>query len=187
MDAEGHITSWNIGGQRIKGYKTEEILGKHFSIFYTEEDRTAGLPEHILQTAARQGHFEGEGWRVRKDGTRFWASIVVTALRDEDGILYGFSKVTRDMSERKTLLEQLKRHADELEIRVQEREQINAELEAFAYSVSHDLRAPLRAIVGFAEALQEDCAKDLDQQGREYLDEIIRAAARMNVLVRDLL
>jgi signal transduction histidine kinase len=124
---------------------------------------------------------------VRKDGTRFWASVVVTALRDEDGTLYGFSKVTRDMSERKALLEELKRHADELELRVQEREQSNAELEAFAYSVSHDLRAPLRAIVGFSEALQEDCAKGLDQQGREYLDEIIKAAGRMNLLVQDLL
>jgi signal transduction histidine kinase len=156
-------------------------------MFYMEEDRHSGLPQRVLQTAAEQGHFEGEGWRVRKDGTRFWASIVVTALRDEEGVLYGFSKVTRDMSDRKALLEELKRHADELELRVQEREQSNAELEAFAYSVSHDLRAPLRAIVGFAEALQEDCTKDLNQQGREYLDEIIKAAARMNVLVQDLL
>jgi len=187
MNPQGYITSWNIGGQRIKGYKTEEVLGKHFSIFYTEEDRAAGLPEHILQTAAKQGRFEGEGWRVRKDGTRFWASIVLTALRDEDGVLSGFSKVTRDMSDRKALLEELKRHADELELRVKEREQSNAELEAFAYSVSHDLRAPLRAIVGFAEALQEDCAKGLDQQGRDYLDEIIEAAGRMNLLVQDLL
>ncbi|HEY2115362.1 MAG TPA: PAS domain S-box protein, partial [Candidatus Angelobacter sp.] len=187
MDTEGHITSWNIGGQRIKGYKPEEVLGKHFSLFYTEEDRTAGLPQRILQTAAEQGHFEGEGWRVRKDGTRFWASIVVTALRDEEGSLSGFSKVTRDMSDRKALLEELKRHAEELELRVKEREQSNAELEAFAYSVSHDLRAPLRAIVGFAEALQEDCAKGLDQQGLEYLDEIIKAAGRMNLLVQDLL
>jgi PAS domain S-box-containing protein len=187
MDAGGPITSWNVGAQRIKGYAAEEILGKHFSMFYTEEDRRSELPQRILQAAAEHGHFEGEGWRVRKDGTRFWASIVVTALRDEDGVLYGFSKVTRDMSDRKALLEQLKRHADELEIRVQEREQSNAELEAFAYSVSHDLRAPLRAIAGFAEALQEDSAKDLDQQGREYLDEIIKAAGRMNTLVHDLL
>jgi len=187
MDTGGHITSWNVGAERIKGYTAEEVAGKHFSMFYTEEDRRGGLPEHVLLTATEQGHFEGEGWRVRKDGTRFWASIVVTALRDEDGVLYGFSKVTRDMSDRKGLLEELKRHADELELRVQEREQSNAELEAFAYSVSHDLRAPLRAIGGFAEALQEDCAAALDQQGREYLDEIIKAAGRMNLLVQDLL
>jgi PAS domain S-box-containing protein len=187
MDAGGHITSWNVGAQRIKGYTAEEISGKHFSVFYTEEDRRGGLPGHVLRTATEQGHFEGEGWRVRKDGTRFWASVVVTALRDQDGTLYGFSKVTRDMSDRKALLEELKHHADELELRVQEREQSNAELEAFAYSVSHDLRAPLRAIVGFAEALHEDCAKGLDQQGREYLNEIITAAGRMNSLVQDLL
>jgi PAS domain S-box-containing protein len=187
MDTGGHITSWNVGAERIKGYTAEEISGKHFSVFYTDEDRRGGLPEHVLRTATEQGHFEGEGWRLRKNGTRFWASIVVTALRDEEGVLYGFSKVTRDMSDRKALLEELKRHADELEIRIQEREQSNAELEAFAYSVSHDLRAPLRAIVGFAEALQEDCATGLDQQGREYLEEIIKAAARMNSLVQDLL
>ena len=187
MDTSGHITSWNVGAERIKGYSAEEVAGKHFSMFYTEEDRRSGLPNHVLQAAAEHGHFQAEGWRVRKDGKRFWASIVVTALRDEEGVLYGFSKVTRDMSDRKALLEELKRHADELEIRVQEREQSNAELEAFAYSVSHDLRAPLRAIVGFAEALQEDCAKDLDHQGREYLEEIIKAAARMNTLVQDLL
>src|ERR1041384_2742926 len=163
MDTGGHITSWNVGAERIKGYTAEEVAGKHFSMFYTEEDRRSGLPNHVLQAAAEHGHFQAEGWRVRKDGKRFWASIVVTALRDEEGVLYGFSKVTRDMSDRKALLEELKRHADELEIRVQEREQSNAELEAFAYSVSHDLRAPLRAIVGFAEALQEELKRHADE------------------------
>ena len=187
MDPKGYITSWNLGAERIKGYKPEEIIGKHFSIFYTDEDRAAGLPETVLQTATSEEHFAGEGWRVRKDGSRFWSSIVVTALRDDEGNLYGFSKVTRDMTERKQLLDAVEHHSRELELRVQEREESNAELEAFAYSVSHDLRAPLRAIAGFAGALREDCGASLDDRGRDYLSEITSAASRMNILVQDLL
>jgi signal transduction histidine kinase len=145
------------------------------------------LPEHVLRTAQETGHFTGEGWRVRKDGTRFWASVVVTPLRDEEGNLYGFSKVTRDMSDRKTLLDQLQQHAHELELRVRERDESNAELEAFAYSVSHDLRAPLRAISGFAEALNDEYGKQLDGGAREYLQEVMSAAGRLNNLVQDLL
>ena len=187
LDANGYVTSWNLGAERIKGYKPDEIIGKHFSTFYTDKDRAAGLPETVLRTAASEGHFTGEGWRVRKDGSRFWSNVVVTALRDDEGNLYGFSKVTRDMSERKQLLDALEQHSRELELRVREREDSNAELEAFAYSVSHDLRAPLRAIAGFAEAMWEDCGASLDDRGRDYLNEITGAASRMNVLVQDLL
>lgn len=187
MDSTGVITSWNVGAERIKGYKPEEIIGKNFSNFYTPEDRANELPKKVLATAANEGHFQGEGWRVRKDGTRFWSNIVVTALRDDEGNLYGFSKVTRDMTERKRLLDAIQQHAHELELRIQEREESNAELEAFAYSVSHDLRAPLRAINGFAEAMREDCASNLDERGRDYLNEIGNAARRMNTLVQDLL
>ena len=187
MDSGGHVTSWNSGAQRIKGYAPEEIIGKHFSLFYPDEDRKAGLPATVLRTAEKEGHFEGEGWRVRKDGSKFWANVVVTALRDEEGTLTGFSKVTRDLTERKLLLDELKRHSAELELRVRERDQSNAELEAFAYSVSHDLRAPLRAISGFADALREDFAQQLDQHGLEYLEEIIAASKRMNSLVQDLI
>ena len=187
MDTNGIIGSWNLGAQRLKGYSADEIIGQHFSRFYGEEDREAGLPQHVLATAASTGHFEGEGWRYRKDGSKFWASIVVTALRDDEGNLYGFSKLTRDMTERKMLLDQLRQHSEELELRVREREQSNAELEAFAYSVSHDLRAPLRAIAGFAGALSEDYGPQLDETARDYLNEIASAAARMNSQVQDLL
>jgi signal transduction histidine kinase len=120
------------------------------------------------------------GWRLRTDGSLFWASVVVTPLRDEEGELYGFSKVTRDMTDRRALLEEIEQHSRDLD-------QSNAELESFAYSVSHDLRAPLRAISGFADALQQECSEQLDNRGIEYLNEIANATQRMNALVQDLL
>ena len=101
LDAKGNVTSWNAGAERIKGFQTDEIVGKHFSNFYTEEDRKAGAPQKVLETARREGKFVGEGWRVRKDGTRFWASVVVDRINDENGNLLGFAKITRDMTEQR--------------------------------------------------------------------------------------
>ena len=187
LDPNGYVTSWNSGAQRIKGYTAEEIIGKHFSTFYTPEDAAGGMPGRVLKTARVTGHFEGEGWRVRKDGTRFWSSILVTPILDEDARLVGFSKVTRDITDRKKLMDELQRHAEELEIQIVERERANAELEAFGYSVSHDLRAPLRAIEGFASALREDYGEKLEPAAHEYLEQIMKASTRMNRLVRDLL
>jgi len=187
LDTNGNITSWNLGAERIKGYTANEIIGRHFSQFYTREDVAAGLPEHALEIASREGHYEREGWRVRKDGSKFWSNVVVTAIRDDEGSLVGFSKVTRDITDRKNLIDQLNQHARELELQIAEREQTNLELEAFSYSVSHDLRAPLRAIGGFSDALKEDYAEKLDQTGIGYVNEIIAAAGRMNQLVQDLL
>ena len=187
LDPKGFVTSWNSGAQRIKQYTADEIIGKHFSTFYTPEDATAGMPERVLRTAIETGHYEGEGWRVRKDGTRFWSSIVVTPILDEDARLVGFSKVTRDITDRKNLMDELQRHTEELEVQVAERERTNAELEAFSYSVSHDLRAPLRAIEGFANALREDYSAQLDSTAHSYLEQIMKSAVRMNRLVRDLL
>ena len=187
LDVNGNLTSWNSGAQRIKGYNEFEILGRHFSTFYTPEDIARELPAYVLRTAAEAGHFEGEGWRVRKDGTRFWSSVVVTPMRSDQGELIGFSKITRDVTDRKKLMDQIQKHAEELELRVAEREQTNAELEAFSYSVSHDLRAPLRAIEGFTNAFLEDYGESVPEEGREYLEEVTQAAGRMNRLVQDLL
>ena len=121
LDAEGHIASWNYGAEQIKGYKTEEIIGKHFSIFYTPEDIEIGKPERELQKVIVEGRAEGEGYRVRKDGSRFWASVVVTPLYDEAGKIYGFTKVTRDITARKQVEEELRKHREHLEKLVEQR------------------------------------------------------------------
>jgi PAS domain S-box-containing protein len=102
LDATGHIMSWNTGGERIKGYRPEEIIGRHFSVFYPPEEYAAGKPERELEIAIEEGRLEDEGWRLRKDGTRFWANVVITALHDGDGTLRGFAKVTRDLTERRS-------------------------------------------------------------------------------------
>ena len=100
LDPEGTVVSWNSGAQRFKGYTASEIIGTHFSAFYTEEDRAAGLPARGLATATEQGRFETEGWRVRKDGSQFWGHVVIDPIRSEDGSLLGFAKVTRDLTKR---------------------------------------------------------------------------------------
>jgi PAS domain S-box-containing protein len=187
LDRHGNITSWNSGAQRIKKYTAEEIIGKHFSQFYTKEDAAAGLPAKVLNTAATTGHFEGEGWRVRKDGSQFWSSVVITPLRDEDGEIMGYSKITRDITDRMELLQKIQHHADELELRVAERERTNAELEAFSYSVSHDLRSPIRAIEGFTDIVLTDFGGQLPAQVVELLQNVAVSATRMNRLVEDLL
>ena len=101
LDRDGRILSWNLGAQRLKGYAEEEIVGRHFSLFYTREAVESGWPDHELKVATAEGRFEDEGWRVRKDGSRFWANVVITALRDENGRHLGFSKITRDLTDRK--------------------------------------------------------------------------------------
>src|SRR5689334_9604590 len=108
LDTEGNILTWNEGAERIKGYKPHEIIGKHFSTFYPYEIVERGWPAYELVQAAEQGRFEDEGWRVRKDGTLFWASVIITALKDKEGTLYGFSKVTRDLTERRETEQKLK-------------------------------------------------------------------------------
>jgi PAS domain S-box-containing protein len=108
LDTDGRVTSWNAGAERFKGYAEAEILGEHFARFYTEEDREAEIPRIALETARREGRFEAEGWRVRKDGSRFWASVIIDRVRDEDGQLIGFAKVTRDLTERRAIEGQLR-------------------------------------------------------------------------------
>lgn len=160
LDPDGRVASWNAGAERIEGYTAAEIIGQHFSIFYTEDAKARFWPQFELEEAARVGRFEDEGWRVRKDGTKFWANVVITALRDTDGELRGFGKVTRDISDRKAQQERIENLTRELERRVAELAASNRELmqkttenESFVYSVSHDLRAPLVNLQGFSEEL----------------------------------
>jgi PAS domain S-box-containing protein len=197
LDPDGCIASWNAGAQRIKGYEAGEIVGKHFSIFYPEEAVIRGKTEQVLKIATAEGKFSEDGWRVRKDGTRFWASVLITPIRDSDGTLAGFLKITRDRSDRRKIeaLQEADRQKSEflaeLENEVQQRTiqltEANAQLEAFAYTVSHDLKAPLRGIRGFAQALIEDYVDKLDGQARDYLRRIEEGAQRMQALIEDLL
>src|SRR4051812_33705985 len=119
LDTEGRISSWNAGAQRFKGYTESEILGEHFSRFYTPEDLAAGIPAKALLTAETEGRLEAEGWRVRKDGERFWAHVVIDAIRDQHGQLLGFAKITRDLSERKIAEEVLKRSEEQFRLLIQ--------------------------------------------------------------------
>jgi PAS domain S-box-containing protein len=114
LDPGGHVASWNAGAERFKGYRPEEIIGKHFSCFYPPEAIERGLPEKELEMAAKDGRFEDEGWRVRKDGKQFWANVIISALRDPDGTLRGFSKVTRDLTERKQAEERISEQSKEI-------------------------------------------------------------------------
>ena len=315
LDKDGHVASWNAGAERIKGYRAAEIVGKHFSVFYTKEDIKSGVPERELEIARAAGSVEREGWRLRKDGSRFWASVTITALLNESGALIGFGKVTRDVTERRSAEEALqksrnmferlfenapdavvvvdthgvirkvnlqaealfgymreemvgnpieyliperfhKRHRQHrrgyfsdprarkmgiglelyarsrdgreipvdimlnpmetsdgvwafavvrditlqkqsdakikelnttLKNQVEQLAATNRELEAFSYSVSHDLRAPLRHIIGFVDLLSTRDLSALDEKSQHYLQVITQAAQKMGVLIDDLL
>src|SRR5258706_2444771 len=166
LDTSGRVSTWNAGAHRIKGYDAREIIGKHFSTFYTEEDLRSHKPERELEIARTEGMVEDEGWRVRKDGTRFWANVVITAIHDESGQLRGFAKVTRDISDRKraeetqyALLEQRearlqaeeeRRHA-EASFRVSQ--EANRAKDEFLMTLSHELRTPMTAILGWSRLL----------------------------------
>lgn len=129
LDVTGRIVTWNIGAERIKGYRSEEILGQHFSRFYTREARESGWPERELELAKTEGRFTDEGWRVRKDGSTFWASVVITALHDPDGTLRGFAKVTRDLTERRTLEKRTQELNKELRSRMAQLVESRSQLE----------------------------------------------------------
>lgn len=191
LDTEGRITSWSAEAERIKGYRADEIIGKPFSTFFTPEDIRDGVPERALKTAAKEGHASYHGLRVRKDGSRFWVEGMLTAMRDEDGKLSGFSKVAHDVTERRRLEDVRERINEILETRVEERTaQLKASLdsvEELLYTIAHDLRAPNRHIQGFAQTLQMTCASQLDDTARDYLSRIGAVAARNDEMIRDLL
>jgi PAS domain S-box-containing protein len=187
LDKEGTIQNWNLGAEKIKGYKAEEIIGKNFRIFYTEEDRQNHRPDKLLKQAIETGKANDEGWRVRKDGTRFWGSIVITALHGENNAVIGLSKVTRDLTERKIAEEKLKKNAEELEYKNNELIKTNKELESFNYIASHDLQEPLHKIQIFSDAILSNDFENLSEKGKKYFNRMFNAANRMQQLIEDFL
>jgi PAS domain S-box-containing protein len=183
LDPSGRIISWNAGAQRIKGYRAEEIIGKHFSTFYPEEDIARGKPAMELEVASREGRLEDEGWRIRKDGTRFWANVVITALRDEAETLVGFAKVTRDLTERRAA--ELRGMDDAR--RLAEAEAANRAKGQFLALMSHELRTPLNAIGGYAELIEMGLGGEVSGQQRQYLTRIRSSQQHLLQVINDLL
>lgn len=178
LDAEGHIMNWNRGAEKIKGYTEKEIVGKHFSCFYPAADQAAGLPEKLLGLARKEGKAVHEGWRVRKNGTTFWGSVVITALHGDDNEILGFSKVTRDLTERKLWEDKLQQYASRLE-------EQNHELQQFTHVAAHDMKEPLRKIQYYHSMLLEESLPPEKQ--KLLLQRSAEAAGRMQGLIEDLL
>jgi PAS domain S-box-containing protein len=191
LDTDGKIASWNIGAERMQGYKSSEIIGQKFSRFYLAEDIERGQPEHALGVAAIKGCYEDEGWRCKKDGILFWASMSLTAVKNENGELCGFSVIVRDITQKMESEEKIRKLNTELERRVGDRtaelEAINRELQAFSYSVTHDLRAPLRHIENFLSLLKKNAGNNLDDRCQKYLQTIADSTRKMDKLIEDLL
>jgi PAS domain S-box-containing protein len=171
LDPNGIVTHWNPGAERIKGYSAAEILGQHFSKFYTEEDRSAGLPQRALETAAREGRYEREGWRVRKDGTRLWANVVIDAIRDQQGQLIGFAKITRDVTERMNAQRALEQAREQL-FQAQKMESIGQ----LTGGIAHDFNNLLAAVMGSLELLRKRIPDDPKTQ--RLIDNAVMGAER---------
>ena len=214
LDHLGYILTWNEGAERLKGYRPEEIIGKHFSIFYPPDALAAEKPARELKTAIAEGRVEDEGWRLRKDGTRFWANVLITALRDDSGELVGFAKVTRDLTERRRaeddarrlaaeeahravaersarelrlLADQLTSQAAELERRSAEAERANRAKSEFLAAMSHELRTPLNAIGGYAQLMDLGLSGPVTEDQREQLQRIQRSQQHLLGIINDLL
>jgi PAS domain S-box-containing protein len=211
LDPHGRVATWNEGAERINGYTAEEIVGQHFSIFYPRVDVEAGKPPRELEIASRTGKYEEEGWRVRKDGTQFWSSVLITAIRDDDGKLVGYSKVTRDLTERREAqaraIEDARRVASEeaarraaesrerelralaerLKAQAEELEKANLAKSEFLAAMSHELRTPLNAIAGYAELMELGVSGPVNAEQRQQLERIRRSQQHLLGIINDIL
>ena len=186
LDQEGRVASWNLGAERLKGYRADEILGRHFSTFYTTHDIRSGTPAHLLLTATQNGRVESEGWRVRRDGSQFWASVVITALHAADGTSRGYAKVTKDLTERKRNEDALRgvlMREQEAAAQLRELDTMRSQMVGV---VAHDLRAPLTVVQGLVQAAREDWPTLTDDEKLHQLDVIEARLEGMSALVDDL-
>jgi PAS domain S-box-containing protein len=217
LDPEGYVTTWNAGAERIKGYSADEIIGKHFSIFYPESEK-ATKPPYELALAVETGVYEEEGWRIRKDGSRFWANVVITPVRTASGRLTGFAKVTRDLTERRAAQNraidvarklateeagrlgaemralEMRQFAEQLQTKTEQlEEQRRAAAEAslakseFLAAMSHELRTPLNAIGGYAQLLQMGVSGPVTAEQQMYLERIQRSQEHLLGVINDIL
>ncbi len=198
LDPNGNVTTWNAGAQRIKGYTQEEIIGRHFSTFYSAEDIRDQKPQHELEVAKRFGSVEDEGWRIRKDGSRFWANVIITAVYDETGALRGFAKITRDITERKKSEEMQRALFEQREARFRAEEErrraedsyrvaqeANRAKDEFLMTLSHELRTPMTAILGWARLLPT--MRPEEQEFSDAIAAIGRSALLQARLIEDVL
>ena len=183
LDRDGRVATWNTGAMLIKGYQREEIVGRPIDLFYTREDRENGRPARLLAQAANEGRVEDEGWRVRKDGTRFWADVVITALRSDAGALIGFAKVTRDLTQRQQA-EDERRRLETDRIRAEEALRIRDEFFSIA---SHELKTPLTALQLELYGMRAPIEKTGDERLRRKLARAARSGDRLSRLIEMLL
>ncbi|HXR50236.1 MAG TPA: PAS domain-containing sensor histidine kinase [Verrucomicrobiae bacterium] len=187
LDTNGMVMSWNAGAQKLKGYKANEIIGKHFSVFFLPKDRKDDKPRRELEAARQQGSTEEEGWRLKKDGDRFWANVILTALYDNSGHLQGYAKVTRDLSERKQAEDNLKQANRELQKQQKKLEQLGRAREAFFSIVSHELRNPATVVKQYLGIMLAGYGGPLNPTQIDYLQKANNSNDRQIVIANDLI
>ena len=184
LDTEGNVKTWNTGAANLKGYQEDEILGKHFSCFYPPDKATDGSCERILETAEKQGFEEDEGWRIKKDGSKFWANVVITPIRDRKGELVGFAKVTRDLTARRRQEQEMERTVEELRHAKSAAEAASRAKTEFLANMSHEIRTPMNGVIGLTDVL---LTTSLTPQQRSYQETVKESANALLIILNDIL
>ncbi|WP_447984919.1 hybrid sensor histidine kinase/response regulator [Nitrospira sp. Nam74] len=187
IDVHGRVMTWNMGAEVMKGYRADEIIGQPVSLFYTEADLQRKKPQRLLSVARTAGRVRDEGWRVRKDGNRFWADVIITRLEDDTGRIRGFAKITRDLTEQRRMQQRAEERARDLEAANQKLRELDQLKSAFVATVSHELRTPLTAIKGYSNNLLAGVAGSLPDKAVSYLTRIEHNADRLTRMISGLL